>query len=207
MKPLQLQLPPIIRTPRPDEVPKKANILDRIEESKKANIVEGYIFKYNETHQLPFKFFAEINIDNQNLWSLFKAFVLQLPEEICLVYNYKDDEPAYTGYAYKYEVLNKIESFKVELTQDGFLEVGVLFNDETIMEEVFIRSPKYLQYWSTDEQRFRKIMEKFELFEVQTLNFIDAFPLVTEALRLHNAEAKETSEILQRLRAIVPIEP
>jgi hypothetical protein len=99
-----------------------------------------------------------------------------------------------------------MEPFKRELTQDGFLEVGVLYNDETMMEEVFIRSPKYLQYWGTDEERFRKTMEEFELFEVQTLNFIDEFPLVTEALRLHNAKAKETIEVLEHLGAIVPIE-
>ena len=105
MKPLQL--PPTIRTARPDEVPGESAILDRILKRETANIIEGYVFHYNETHDLPFKFFAEINVDNRTLWDLFQTLLLQLPEEVCLVYNHKDDEPAYSGYAEKYEVLNK----------------------------------------------------------------------------------------------------
>lgn len=201
-----LQLPPTIRTARPDEVPKQAEILEGIAKSKTAKIVEGYVFQYNETHDLPFKFFAEINIDNQNLWSLFKHLLLQFPEEICIVYNFKDEEPVYSGYADKYGVLNQLEVYKVELTQDGFLEVGVLFNDDSFMEEVFIRSPKYLQYWGVDEERFRQTMAEFELYEQTTMNFIDEYPLVTEALRLHHSEAKETSEVLEQLGLIVSAE-
>lgn len=201
-----LQLPPTIRTARPDEVPKKDDILNRIAESETANIVEGYIFHNNDTHELPFTFFAEINVDNQRLWHLFKTLLLQLADEICLVYNYKDEEPNYSNYTDKYVVLNNLELFQLEITQDGFLEVGVLYNDDTMMEEVFIRSSKYLQYWGVDEKRFRQTMTEFELYEVPALNFIDQYPLVTEALRLHHSEAKETSEVLEQLGAIVSIE-
>ncbi|MCU7548747.1 hypothetical protein OCK74_06440 [Chitinophagaceae bacterium LB-8] len=201
-----LQLPPTIRTARPDEVPKRPEFLDKITASKAANIVEGYVFHYNESHDLPFRFFAEINVDNKNLWTLFKTLFLQLPEEICLVYNYKDDEPTYSGYTNKYEVLNKLEQFNVEITQDGFLEIGALFNDENFMEEVFIRSPKYLQYWGVDEERFRKTMTEFELYEVPALNFIDEYPLVTEALRLYNSDVRETNEVLEQLGTIILME-
>lgn len=201
-----LQLPPTIRTARPDEVPKQEDILNRIAASKSASIVEGYVFHYNETHELPFRFFAEINVDNQRLWHLFKTLLLQLPDEICVVYNYKDEESAYTGYAYKYEVLNKLELYQLEITQDGFLEVGALCKDDTMMEEIFICSPKYLQYWGVDEQRFRETMTEFQLYEMPELNFIDQYPLVTEALRLHYSEAKETSEVLEQLGAIATIE-
>ncbi|WP_177191945.1 hypothetical protein [Parafilimonas terrae] len=44
-----LQLPPTIRTAGLHEVPKQGDILDRIAESKIANIVEGFIFRNNET--------------------------------------------------------------------------------------------------------------------------------------------------------------
>lgn len=52
----QLSLPPTIRTARPDEVPKGEDVLRRIEESKSANIVEGFRFYYNEEREFPFKF-------------------------------------------------------------------------------------------------------------------------------------------------------
>lgn len=201
-----LQLPPTIRTAGLHEVPKQEDILDRIAESKKANIVEGFIFRNNDTHQLPFTFFAEINVDNQRLWHLFKTLLLQLPDEICLVYNYKDEEPAYSGYADKYEVLNKLEQYQLEIAQDGFLEVGALYNDKEMMEEVFIRSPKYLQYWGIDENRFRQTMAEFELYEIPGLNFIDQYPLVTEVLQLHHSGAKETREVLEQFRTIASAE-
>lgn len=198
-----LQLPPTIRTARPDEVPKRGDVLDKIAEGDAANIVEGYVFSYNETHDLPFKFFAEINVDNDRLWSLFKVLLLQLPDEICLVYNDKDEEPAYSGYADKYELLNQLEKFQLEITQDGFLEIGALYNDEHFMEEVFIRGSKYVQYWGTDEERFRRTMTEFELYEVQELKFIDQYPLVTEALRLHHSDVSETWEVIKQLATIV----
>ena len=49
-------------------------------------------------------FLAEVNVDNDRLCSLFKVLLLQLPDAICLVYNYKDEEPAYSSYADKYEI-------------------------------------------------------------------------------------------------------
>src|SRR5690349_19722293 len=103
-----LRLPPTIRTARPDEVPNQPNILQKIAERKTAKIIEGYTFRLNETHDLPFRFFAEINIHNENLWSLFQTLLLQLPEEVCLVYHHKDDEPGFTPYADKYEILNQL---------------------------------------------------------------------------------------------------
>ena len=204
MKPLQL--PPTIRTARPDEVPKRMEVLDRIEKSKTANLVEGFVLYQNETHDLPFNFFAEINVDNDRLWDLFSALLLQLPDEICLVFNQKDDEPNYSGYADKYVVFNQLQACKIELVEDGLLEVGALFNDEDFMEEVFIKSPKYIQYWGMDESRFKKTMAEYEILEVPELNFIDEYPLVTEALRLHNPKAKETEDVLRQLQAIIPAE-
>ncbi|RZK39868.1 MAG: hypothetical protein EOO61_06895 [Hymenobacter sp.] len=200
-----LQLPPTIRTARPDEVPKQGGLLNRIADSEIANIVEGYVFHSNETNELPFAFFAEINVDSQRLWNLFKALLLQLPDEICLVYNYKGSEPIYSNYAGKYEILNKLELYQLEITQDGFLEIGALYNDDVMMEEVFIRSSKYLQYWGVSEERFRQTMAQFEIYEIATLNFIDQYPLATESLQLHHSEAKETSEVLKQFGAIIPI--
>lgn len=128
--------------------------------------------------------------------------MLQLPDEICLVYGLKDEEPHYSGYLDKFEVLNRLETLKTELTQDGFLEMGALFNDEEFMEEVFIQSPKYLQYWGMDEERFRTTMAEFDLYETPTLNFIDQYPMVTEALHLFKPNALQTEKVLEQLALI-----
>jgi len=43
-------------------------------------------------------------------------------------------------------------------------------------------------------------MEKYSLEQTDDIKFIDEFPLVTEALRLHNSEAKETDELIEYLK-------
>lgn len=197
MKPLQL--PPTIRTARLDEVPARSDLIDRIASRQTANIVEGFTLRENPSVDSPFKFFADINVDNQNLWALFTSLLLQLPEKICLIYGHIDDDPSYSPYLDKYEIVNKLEPYKIELCNDGFLEFGVLHHQETYLEEVFIKKSKFIQYWGMDEARFRRTMIQYDIYEVEGLNFIDEYPLVTEALRLHYPDAIETREILNQL--------
>ena len=197
MKPLQL--PPTIRTARPDEVPARSDLIDRIASRQTANIVQGFTLRENPSIDLPFKFYAEINVDNQNLWALFTTLLLQLPEEICLIYGHIDDAPSYSSYLDKYKIFNTLEPYKIELCHDGFLEFGVVHHQETYLEEVFIKKSKFIQYWGMDEVRFRSTMTQHDIYEVEELNFIDEYPLVTEALRLHYPEAVETGEILKQL--------
>lgn len=195
----QLQLPPTIRTARPDEIPARSELIDRIMSRHTANIVEGFTLRENQSTDLPFKFYAEINVDNQNLWALFTTLFLQLPEKICLIYGHIDDAPAYSPYLDKYKIFNVLEPYKVELCNGGFLEFGVLHQQETYLEEIFIKKSKYIQYWGMDEARFRSTMTQYDIYEVEGLNFIDEYPLVTEALRLHYPEAIETGDILMQL--------
>lgn len=53
----KLELPKTIRTARIDELPVTKDNFERIEESKSAKIVEGFILKLNDTKELPFDFF------------------------------------------------------------------------------------------------------------------------------------------------------
>lgn len=198
----KLKLPPTIRIARPDELQNQADTLKWIAEGEAANIVEGFVLHYNDKQDFHFTFFAEINVDSDRLWLLFKTLLLQLPEEICIVHNYKDEESEFTSYADKFEILNKLESFTLEITQDGLLEVGVLYNDESHMEEILVRGAKYVQYWGMDEDRFRSTMVEFHLYEVPGLKFVDEYPMTTESLRLHHPEAKDTREVLRQLSEI-----
>jgi hypothetical protein len=193
----QLQLPPTIRTPRLDEVPQKEDILINIQRRQTANIVEGFTMKENTTHEQPFAFYCEINIDNSKLWSLFHAFLLQLPDEVYFIYGHKDSEtPVCSSYKDKFEILNVLSPYEAELTQDGFLKFGVAFHAEGYFEEVFIMPAKYMQYWGVKLEPFLKIMESFSLNLIQHLNFIDEFPLVTESLQIHDADSVPTDDLL-----------
>ena len=197
MKPLLL--PPTIRTARPDEVPKDDKILNRIAERDHANIVEGYTLKLNPSDEYPFVFSAEINIDNNRLWLLFKTLILQLPAEIACIYHHIDDEPTYGIYTDKFAVLNHLEPYKIEIAQDGFLEIGLIFNNEEFLEEAFIKKAKYIQYWGMDKARFENTMHEFELYQTDDINFMDEYPLTTESLKMYNPAVHDTEEVLEEL--------
>ena len=198
MKPLEL--PPTIRTARADEVTTpNEDILKRLQAREEALIVEGYRLERNPDAGAPFRFFSEINIDNARLWELFSALVRTLPADVCLIYGHIDEQPVYGRYMAKEELLRKLAPYQLELTQDGFLEFGVIFQDDQYLQEVFMRRAKYLQYWGVDEAPFRNVMQDFGLSEVEGLAFIDDFPLATEPLRVHRREARDTDEVLKAL--------
>jgi hypothetical protein len=197
-----LELPITIRTARIDELPSTQDNTDWIEESKTAKIVEGYILHKNETSELPFTFFAEINVDNSKLWEVFKALLISFEEEISFIFGHIDNEPLYSKYGDKFDILNQIEKFQTELTQDGFLEFGIIYHDEKKLKEVFIKKPKYIQYWGIEQNEFLKIMNSFSIYEIEDMKFIDEFPLVTETLRIHRDNVIETSEVINQLAEI-----
>ena len=51
-----------------------------------------------------------------------------------------------------------------------------------------------------DELEFRKVMNEFQILEFPDLNFIDEFPKVREALRLHAGNIIETDELIETLK-------
>ena len=198
MKPLAL--PPTIRTAHADEVTPNEEVLKRLKERENAAIVEGYTLQQNPSTDIPFRFFSEINIDNSRLWALFTALASLLPEDISVIYHHIDDEPTYAPYKAKAKVLEQLAPFQLELTQDGLLHVGLIYQDDNRLEEVFIKRAKYLQFWGTDEEGFRKVVRSFGLREVEGLQFIDDFPLATEPLKLHHPDSKETDDVLKELQ-------
>jgi hypothetical protein len=193
----QLELPPTIRTPHPDEVPQHQDILKRIQQRQTANIVEGFTLQENISHEQPFTFYCEINIDNSKLWRLFQAFLLQFPDEVYFIYGHKDDTtPICCPYKDKFEILNILSPYETELTQDGLLKFGIAFHADDYFEEVFIMPAKYIQYWGVNREQFLKLMQIFSLERIDGLNFIDEFPLVTEPLQMHNADTTPTNDLI-----------
>lgn len=197
-----LETPPTLRAPRPDEIPRSESVLNRLKEREIANITEGFTLKYNTSPDPTFLFYVEINIDNSRLWKLFIHLALHLPEEISLIFNHSDAEPLFGRYMDKHSLLETLEQFKVELTQDCFLEFGAIHHTGEFLEEVFVDSTKYIKYWGSDEEWFRKSMAAFDIHEAPNLDFVDEFPMVREALRLHISGVKEPGEIIPELSAL-----
>lgn len=195
----RLEIPKTLRIPRLDEVPKTGDLLDAITRSQLAKITEGFVFHVNTRNDLPFKFYAEININNSRLWDLFKKLALHLPEEISLIFNYADNEAIFGKYQDKYAVINKLSYYTTELMQDCFLEFGVIHQTDSFLEEVFVDCTKYIKYWGMDETWFRTIMNEFYISEIPDLNFMDEFPKVREVLCLHFDNILDTEKLIEKL--------
>ena len=127
-----LVLPKTIRFPEENEVPMNSSVLERLRESKNANIVPGYVFKLKDDNpdniDLPFEFYAEINIDNPQLWSLIITLSEEtLPENCALIFGYIDSEINYGFYENKFEILKYLEDYKTELIHDTLLIWGLIY--------------------------------------------------------------------------------
>ena len=200
-----LVLPKTIRFPEENEVPMNSSVLERLRESKNANIVPGYVFKRKDDNpdniDLPFEFYAEINIDNPQLWSLIITLSEEtLPENCALIFGYIDSEINYGFYENKFEILKYLEDYKTELIHDTLLIWGLIYHDNENLTEVYVDESKYLKYWGNNEEKFRNIMNQFNLSEIENLEFIDEYPKVRENINLHFENITETGELIETLR-------
>lgn len=194
-----LELPITVRVPLPEEMPHREDMAELLQRRQEANIVQGFTFSLNTTQQLPFSFYAEINIDNSRLWHLFLALSGELPQEIRCEYGPAQDEMLITDYFPKEKVLQKLSLFKPELVQDCFLEFGLLHHTKTEMIELFVSESKYIRYWGIDETLFRNCMKDFDIPEMKRLAFIDEFPKIVEPLNKFVPTARLASEVIREL--------
>ena len=195
----QLELPITIRTARIDELPYSDELSEKLKKRASAKIIEGYTFQENPTKELPFKFYCEININNSKLWTLFQVLLFTFPDNASFIFGASDAAPTYSDYSDKFVILDKLKQFETELTKDGFIEFGVMYHDENSLIEAFVDRTKYIKYWGIDKTTFNNIMTEFGLAQVDDLNFIDEFPLVTESLTSHISSAISTSDLIEHL--------
>jgi hypothetical protein len=200
-----IELPKTIRPARFDEIPKNSTAFERLQMIDNAKIVEGYSSKLkeldNEEHKkIPFKFYSEININNSRLWDLIIALTDLLPDVSSLIIGDSDSEPNYCNYISKIDLIENLNKFKTELTKDAFLEWGIIYNDKEVLTEIFVPDSKYIKFWGVDIDGFKTIMTKFDLNQVDDLEFIDEYPKVREPLRLIENSIMDTNELINELK-------
>lgn len=196
MKPLKL--PPTVNTPDIELYANNEVVCQAIIKRHNSKVVEGYTVDVNVGGGI-YKYYAEINIDNDRLWLLFKYIVIGFTGEVALIYHHRDFEPSYGCYLDKYVLLNGVEKYEKELVEDGNLMFGVTHqsDDDSVFEEVFIHRTKYIQCWGMNIDKFKGIMEKFELYQVDGLNFVGEFPLETVPLTLLFPDCIDTLELIE----------
>ncbi|RFM30119.1 hypothetical protein [Deminuibacter soli] len=194
-----LQLPVSIRIPQANEMAHRPDIDALLNKRSSANIVQGFTITPNNTPQLPFKYYAAINVHNNKLWELFSALTGMLPDEVSCVYGLHDDEPITTGYFAKDYVLKVLQQYRIELSQDGTLEFGLLFHTKDTLVELFVTASKYIKFWGMDMDAFVKIMLDQEIPSKEQLEFVDEYPKIVEPLRDFIPSAKHPESVIHQL--------
>lgn len=196
-----LELPITLRAPNSDEVPANSGVSERLEKRKTANIVEGYIVHQKDNNpdhtDLGFNFYSEININNSNLWNLIVALSNEMPETIAVLFGHEGSELNYGEYSNKEKTLSFLSKYNKEIVADTFIEIGLIFHSENELIEIFINESKYIKFWGINEESFIQIMNDFNLKQIDTIEFVDEYPKVREALRLFDQTAIETSDLIK----------
>jgi hypothetical protein len=206
MQDVMLELPITIRTAKAEEIPHRGDVSELLEKRQTANIVEGYMLKPNRTPQLPFKFYAEININNSRLWDLLVALTAQLPEEVSCSYGLSEEEAVSTVYQDTAAIMQVLSGYKVELTQDCYLEFGMVTNSRERLIEISVAACKYIKFWGVDEVAFKKCMQDFKLREIVRLEFIDEYPKIIKPLTDFIKTARTSAQVIQGLDRAFNIE-
>lgn len=189
-----LELPITVRIPSDEEIDYRPDIDEILFKRRKAKIVEGYTLTLNENPRLPYRFQATVNIGNSRLWDLFQALAATLPDKVSCVYGLYEEDHVTTTLLQKQFVLNELEKYRDELTQECQLEAGLLFQTKDILIELGISESKYIRYWGAELERFKLLMKSFRLPFVEGLEFIDEYPKIVTPLRelVRTAKAPET---------------
>lgn len=196
-----LILPVTIRIPSDEEINYRPDYDEIIRKRRRARIQEGYTLQLNEqeTHRLPYRFLATINVNNDRLWELFLALAATLPAKVSCVYGLYEEESATTALLQKEFILNELEKYRQELTLDCRLEFGLLFQIKDLMIELGVSESKYIRYWGVELERFKLMMQSFSLPAVKDLEFIDEYPKVVTPLRDLIPAAKAPESVVHYL--------
>lgn len=203
MKP-SLELPKTLRAPEIDEIPMNSSVSERLKLRETAKIVEGFkiLPKDNnpENKELAFDFYAEINIDNSKLWNLILELSKQMPDEISLIFNHSNCEPEYGKYSDKNQTIDFLIKYETEIISDTFIDIGMIFHSDSELIEIFVPESKYIKFWGVDKESFLKSMKKFDLKEIDGIEFVDEYPKVREPLRLFNENTTDSNELIELFR-------
>ncbi|MDQ2088128.1 hypothetical protein RBH29_17005 [Herbivorax sp. ANBcel31] len=176
------KLPKGIRIPNITDISNEFNIEEINKKRSEAKIVEGFTLK--EEKNKKWSFYARINIDIDKFWNLFCQLcnVLFLNQNPRGMVGFKNTQP-YVGKELSLsELLSIFSDYEYELLNDGYLEFGIANFRENSFCEVFVNNFKIIYVWGSKLEEFILLMDQFNLQKNDCLQFINDFPVISEAL-------------------------
>lgn len=141
------------------------------------------------------------NVHADQLWRVMRDLVdTLLPIVAAPVIGFKGEAPSLGPYTHRERALGVFEPFVEQLTHDGFLEWGVMFQWRGVTEEIFVKSTKYVQIWTNDPPRAARVLHRHGIPEVPDLQFVDQYPFVSNTFPLYG-RSSGWSVVLERVTA------
>ncbi|URZ04039.1 hypothetical protein [Clostridium felsineum] len=101
-------------------------------------------------------------------------------DSIAKILNAKANIPA--NFTNTERVIEVFRKYKFELTNDGYIQFGIANYDDNSLNEIFVTIFKYMTIWTNNKEQLAQTLNSFEIQQLETLQFIDEFPVVSEAL-------------------------
>jgi len=192
------KLPLGIRIPNNDEYPDTYNIEDINLKRENANIIEGYTIK--EVVGEKYTYYLEVNVNVDKIWNIFIAITNKIISSVAYgILGLKDEDLKLSNFTSRENLIQIFEDYSFELVNDGFLQFGIANYNDISLNEIFITNFKYIKIW-TDNIAILKILDLFEIPVIENLNFIDEFPVVSEALTLQKvSKVRHYTEVIEKI--------
>jgi hypothetical protein len=175
------------------------SILAEVARAQATIFTTGYTLK--ETGRPEFPAYAEINVHAPGLWPLVRDLCnALLPERAALLIGMKDGELHSCPYRAKSLLLAAVEPYGESLARDGFVQFGFIWQRAGVTDEVFVPPARYLKIWTTRQAELEGVLREHSIPRVQTLAFLDEYPLVTETT-YHPPEMYTYPELIERVLA------
>jgi hypothetical protein len=180
VKPEPLLFPRGVRVARLDELPVGApkEFIERLSNGSPPAVTTGYRVQDESPNS-----FLEANVHADRVFEVVRAVAVAiLPNVAAPIVGIRGEDPVLGPYTWKNEAIRVFEPFVEQLQHDGFLEFGLMFQYKGETNEVFVRSAKYLQIWTTQLATVRRVLEDHGISEVRDLSFIDEYPTTYKTL-------------------------
>jgi hypothetical protein len=198
----EIQAPEALRFPRGVRLAAETDLRkneDRsrlVEKIAGAHITIGFIKKPGKDSG--YSAYFEANVHADRVWTTFEALSAVLLSEVAApLIGWKDADPTFGPYTDKKAALDVLRLHAESLQHDGYIQFGLMHQADTLTEEIFVMPSKYLQIWTNQPELTASTLLLSGVSPVESLQFIDEFPHVTERLK----DGPSSTEVIARIKS------
>ncbi len=192
-----------VRLTTRDEIPgpsdRREELWARVEA---ASIHPGFTLK--AAHDSSFRYYAEANVHAPDILAMFTDLSRALlGDRGTLLLSFKDDDPEHVIEAPVHAILAALELHADQLVHDGYIQFGIVTQNDAGLSEVFVAPTKHFKIWFSDERAFVAQMAAHDLSRAERLEFLDEYPHVTT--RLPSGRALQIDELEREIVARIRV--